>query len=150
MTAQCRRIVANIHDRYMRSGRFWNHVECGDHYYRAMSSWALLLAGSGFKIDLPRQTATFAPVAPGDHFRAPWFASQGFGRFNQDRNGFELLCSSGALSFRTLRLNAGGKPSEVRLNGRKLAVKYSTDGNLLALTFAKTLSLREGDVLRVS
>ena len=37
-----------------RAGRFWNHVECGDHYYRAMSSWAVLLGATGFKIDVPR------------------------------------------------------------------------------------------------
>src|ERR1039457_4933721 len=34
------KIVEAIHRRYMRAGQPWNHVECGGHYSRAMSSWA--------------------------------------------------------------------------------------------------------------
>ncbi|HTQ09486.1 MAG TPA: GH116 family glycosyl hydrolase [Fimbriimonadaceae bacterium] len=33
-------VMRSVHDRYARSGRRWNHVECGDHYFRAMSSWS--------------------------------------------------------------------------------------------------------------
>ncbi|HPP74556.1 MAG TPA: GH116 family glycosyl hydrolase, partial [Armatimonadota bacterium] len=38
MVAEGLAIVEDIHDRYLRAGRYWNHVECGGHYYRAMSS----------------------------------------------------------------------------------------------------------------
>ncbi len=55
-------VVKNIHRRHLRSGRCWNHVECGDHYYRAMSSWAILLGATGFKIDLPQQKLSFSPI----------------------------------------------------------------------------------------
>ena len=33
----------------------WNEIECGGHYARAMSSWSLLLALSGWEYDGPRQ-----------------------------------------------------------------------------------------------
>ena len=55
-------VVKNIHRRHYRSGRCWNHVECGEHYYRAMSSWAVLLGATGFKIDLPMQKISFMPI----------------------------------------------------------------------------------------
>ncbi|MDW8290048.1 MAG: GH116 family glycosyl hydrolase, partial [Armatimonadota bacterium] len=55
-------IVRDIHDRYLRAGRFWNHVECGDHYYRAMSAWTLLNAFTGFGWNAVRSEITFAPV----------------------------------------------------------------------------------------
>src|SRR5205823_782516 len=47
--AQGAQIVEAVHRRYLRAGQPWNHVECGGHYSRAMSSWATLLAATGFK-----------------------------------------------------------------------------------------------------
>ena len=64
------KIVEATHRRYLRAGQPWNHVECGSHYSRAMSSWATLLAATGFKPDLPNQALAIVPAIPGD-FRAP-------------------------------------------------------------------------------
>jgi Glycosyl-hydrolase family 116, catalytic region len=49
------RIIEAVHRRYLRAGQPLNHVECGGHYSRAMSSWAPLLAATGFKPDVPQQ-----------------------------------------------------------------------------------------------
>ena len=40
----------------------WNEIECGGHYARAMSSWSLLLALSGFHYDGLTQTLRFQPL----------------------------------------------------------------------------------------
>src|SRR6185437_9664332 len=72
------KIVEAIHRRYLRSGQPWNHVECGGHYSRAMSSWTTLLAATGFKPDVPNRTLAIAPNVPGD-FHAPWFTASGYG-----------------------------------------------------------------------
>ncbi len=32
------KVVEAVHQRYLRSGQPWNHIECGGHYSRAMSS----------------------------------------------------------------------------------------------------------------
>ena len=64
-------VARAVHDRYLRAGSCWNHNECGSHYYRAMSSWATLLAATGFKPDAPRHTLTIAPAGePGRAARA--------------------------------------------------------------------------------
>ena len=54
MAPEARQILSAVQDRYLRAGQPWSHVECGAHYYRAMSSWAVLLSASGFKVDVPQ------------------------------------------------------------------------------------------------
>ncbi len=55
-------IVKSVRDRYDGVKRNpWDEVECGHHYARAMSSWSLLLALSGFAYDGPAQAMGFAP-----------------------------------------------------------------------------------------
>ena len=78
------RVVESVHRRYLRAGRPWNHVECGDHYSRPPSSWATLITATGFKPDVPRQTLAVAPTAPGD-FHAPWATASGFGKISRSR-----------------------------------------------------------------
>ena len=54
------RAVRNRYDGYKRNP--WDEVECGHHYIRSMSSWALLLALSGFSIDHGENGVSFIPV----------------------------------------------------------------------------------------
>jgi len=143
-------VVRNIHERYRRAGRFWNHVECGDHYYRAMSSWAILLGTTGFKIDVPRAAVTFAPAVPGDDLRAPWVSATGWGTFRQTAERFAILCHAGKLSFKELRLNlpASGK-TWISLNGRRLAARIAGEDGRTVIRFAKPVTVAEGGVLAV-
>jgi uncharacterized protein (DUF608 family) len=67
-------LVRSISDRYVRAGRVWNHTECGDHYYRAMSSWATMLGATGLKLDVP---ASLLIVR--DDVTAPWVSAKGYG-----------------------------------------------------------------------
>lgn len=63
----------------------WNEIECGGHYARAMSSWSLLLALSGFHYDGPRRALRFAPLhTPGD-FKCPFTGPEGWGGMSQTR-----------------------------------------------------------------
>src|SRR5665213_655265 len=55
------KVVEAVHRRYLRAGQPWNHVECGGHYSRALSSWATLLAATGFKPDVPNQSVALIP-----------------------------------------------------------------------------------------
>jgi non-lysosomal glucosylceramidase len=65
----------------------WNEVECGHHYARSMSSWALLTALSGFSCDMGAGTISFAPVlessAEQGEFRCLWSCERGWGSYSQ-------------------------------------------------------------------
>ena len=88
------RIVEAIHRRYLRAGRPWSHVECGGHYSRAMSSWATLLAATGFKPDVPNQSVAINPTVAGD-FHAPWVTSTGFGTIWRKNGALSVRCAYG-------------------------------------------------------
>ena len=143
-------VVKNIHERYLRAGRAWNHVECGDHYYRAMSSWAVLLGATGFKVDAPRGVVSFAPAVPLAACRAPWVSATGWGSFAQTAERFTLECHAGTLACRTLRLTLPAGDWRVTLNGRSLtATVEPRDGATLVRPRA-ALALAPGDVLLVA
>jgi uncharacterized protein (DUF608 family) len=149
MVAEAAAVCANIHERYTRAGRFWNHVECGDHYYRAMSGWAILLGATGFKIDVPRKTLTFAPAAIGSQVLGPWVSATGWGRFRQAGPSFTLQCQAGTLAFKTLRLRLEGAPTIVRLNGRKVAASIKAGPDKTQVALRSEVELAAGDCLVV-
>ncbi len=60
----------------------WNEVECGNHYARAMSSWALLLALSGFSYQ-PQGRIGFAPAYEEADFSCFFSTGSCWGRFQQ-------------------------------------------------------------------
>ena len=93
------RIVEAIHRRYLRAGRPWSHVECGGHYSRAMSSWATLLAATGFKPDVPNQSVAINPTVSGD-FHAPWVTSTGFGTIRRKNGALSIHCAYGRLDLK--------------------------------------------------
>lgn len=136
-------VVRNIHERYLRAGRFWSHVECGSHYYRAMSSWAVLLGATGFKIDVPRSTLTIAPAYRRREVRAPWVSATGWGTFVQGGRSFELRCRAGEVRFRTLKLR-GGPGLRARLDGRPLTASVRQEQDLAAVTFGREVRLKAG------
>lgn len=143
------RIVESVHRRYLRAGRPWNHVECGDHYSRPPSSWATLIAATGFKRDVPRQSLTVAPTVPGD-FHAPWATASGFGTIRRRGQTLFLACASGKLTFQRLEVNlADAKPS-VHLAGRALPSQAVRQGNLVAIEFTQPVSVAAGQTLTVA
>jgi uncharacterized protein (DUF608 family) len=81
-------IVKAVRNRYDGQRRNpWNEVECGHHYARAMASWSLLLALSGFHYSAPDRRMAFRPATGGDDFRCFWSAGPGWGTYAQARNG---------------------------------------------------------------
>jgi uncharacterized protein (DUF608 family) len=137
------RIVEAVHRRYLRAGMPWNHVECGGHYTRAMSSWTTLLAATGFKPDWPAQTLRLLPTAPGD-FRAPWVTASGFGAISRSGGTLTIDCQSGSLGFKRLQVNVPGTKPAVRLAGRSVSATVSREDGLTTLEFAQPISIHAG------
>lgn len=93
MTDEAYAIIKGVRDRYDGIPRApmprnpWNEIECGGHYARAMSSWSLLLALSGWGYDSMTRALTLTPPrAPGD-FRGFFSSPQGWGTLTQEREG---------------------------------------------------------------
>ncbi len=140
------RIVEAIHRRYLRAGQPWNHIECGGHYSRAMSSWATLLAASGFKPDMPRQALKLTPAIDGN-FRAPWAMASGFGTISRVGQRLEIECVEGSLGFRVLSLTM---PAQfARLDGKILSVRMNKTDTSVTLEFASPVTLVAGQTLSI-
>jgi uncharacterized protein (DUF608 family) len=85
------RVVRAVRNRYDGERRNpWNEVECGNHYARALASWSLLLALSGFRYSAPEREMRFDPRT-GGRFRTFWSVGEaGFGIYEQERRGSSL------------------------------------------------------------
>ena len=78
------RIVEAVRERHDGIRRNpWNEVECGNHYARSMSSWALLLALTGAHVDPATGDLSFAPVSQflskDESFRTLWSNGRALG-----------------------------------------------------------------------
>ncbi len=78
-------LVEAVQERYDGHRRNpWNEVECGNHYVRSMSSWALLPALSGFRFDGSHGQISFSPKLNQDSFQCFWITSQAWGVYRQE------------------------------------------------------------------
>jgi len=81
-------ICRAIHDRYHPLKRNpYNEVECSDHYARALASWGVLLALSGFEYHGPKGHIGFAPRMTPEDFRCAFTGAEGWGTFTQTQTG---------------------------------------------------------------
>src|SRR5262245_39511869 len=77
-------LVRAVRDRYDgRRRNPWNEVECGSHYARALASWSLVLALSGFRFSAPEGRLGFAPQVSARDFRCFFSTGSGWGVFHQ-------------------------------------------------------------------
>jgi uncharacterized protein (DUF608 family) len=83
------------HDGYRRNP--WNEAECGNHYARSLSSWALLLAFSGVRYDGVEQSISFAPAVDGP-FRCFFSTGTGWGVYERDDDVEQLRLLHGTLT----------------------------------------------------
>ncbi|MYD10714.1 MAG: hypothetical protein F4X02_11815 [Chloroflexi bacterium] len=83
------RIVEAVRERHDGVRRNpWNEVECGNHYARSMSSWALLLALSGAQVDPSDGGVSFSPaaalLAKDEPFAALWTDGRSWGMYRSE------------------------------------------------------------------
>ena len=79
-------IVRGARERYDGKRRNpWNEIECGGHYVRAMSSWSILLALSGFHYDGIEKSLRFTPRHTPDNFKSFFTGPECYGTLTQTR-----------------------------------------------------------------
>jgi uncharacterized protein (DUF608 family) len=139
-------VARDVWKRYERSGMRFNHIECGGHYYRAMSSWAIYLALGGYIINILNQTLSlrFTRKAVDCVLAAPtcWGTLEADG----NKGSAKIKISRGRLKLKTIRIS-GIKPASIRvqLNGRTLKAALMDN----TITLNSSVTLRDEDVLTI-
>jgi uncharacterized protein (DUF608 family) len=151
------RLVEAVGRRYDgRKQNPWNHIECGDHYVRAMSAWVLLEAAAGYRYDAGAGDMTFAPVLSAADFRGPFVAAAGWGTYAQrlipGRLSTSLRLAAGTLSLCRLRLSAPAPvtAASARLGDRPLPLRWQAVGDAVELDFEDGVLLTPAAPLAVA
>jgi hypothetical protein len=151
------KIVEAIRTRYDgRKQNPWNDIECGDHYVRAMASWSLLEAASGYVYDAAKHLIGFAPAIGPESFRAPFFGHEGWGTVEQKvqdgRQSVSLMTASGSVSVATLRMRplVTGRQCHVALDKSHIAVQIAETDRDISVELSETVTVERGSMLTVT
>lgn len=89
----------------------WNEFECGSNYARAMSSFSLLNAFSGFEFDMVNGLLGFNPVLynQNDDFKYLWSLEPAWGIFEACFGQLRINISGGCLIIKALKLPLYGR-----------------------------------------
>lgn len=103
-------IVKALRSRY--DGRVrnpWNEYECGNYYARAMASFALLGALSGFRYSAVDKTLWFGPKLSHRPFKIFFSTASGFGVLHLTEKELQVRAIEGDLAIEKLVLTANGQ-----------------------------------------
>jgi non-lysosomal glucosylceramidase len=157
MVDEALKIVEGARNRYRGDKRNpFAEIECGHYYIRALSSWSLLLAATGFSCDVHLGTMKFAPKFETQNFRAPFFAGTCWGVFNWTETTKQLSAMwqilGGKFNLKELQLQVGAlskRQVAIILDGKSLRSQASVKGDLLALRFPSPIPLTAGTKLQL-
>ena len=154
MPEEALKVLRAVRQRYNGSRRSpWNDVECGDHYARALSSWALLDAACGYEYDASTESLTIAPRLSPNDFRAFFITAEGWGsaaiKRKADRCTVSLSVAWGVLNLRSLRLSCRGAQSVQALIGDKAqdCAMQPDYEDWVDLTFSSGICVQQGGEL---
>jgi uncharacterized protein (DUF608 family) len=151
-------IARSIHDRYRATARNpYNEIECSDHYARAMASYAVFLAASGFDYDGPAGAIGFNPVVHSENFRSAFTAAEGWGSFSQvltqNEMKAELAVNWGSLKLNSISLNpqhVRGSQVDVMLDGQIVTAELQKIASGVAIEFSEPISISTGQILSLT
>ena len=159
-------IVKGARDRYDGIPRApigrnpWNEIECGGHYARAMSSWSLLLALSGYEYDGLTKSLRFAPRITPNNFKAFFTGPEGWGGLRQIRHETkggamqlnEIQVVEGRLVVAQLHLVAPADTKQVKvtLGGSIIETQLTKKPDSATITFVSPVIAKAGDTLAIA
>ena len=160
MVADGLSIVKAISGRYDGVRRNpWNQIEWGNHYSRAMASYSLLLALSGFRYSAVERTLVFQPAVQPEHFRCFFAAGTAWGLYSQESRpgklNAKLECRYGGLTLEHLVLGESAnkktftKGTLLGPNGQQMRCALKSLNGSHEIEFMDRLTLREGEAATV-
>ena len=120
LEAEALSVVRQIDDRHRRLGQYWNHAECGNHYYRPLSSWALMGALTGFLYCADSKTLTLENCPMQAPFHAPWVTTTGWGQLEFTGREHKITCLDGNLDIQSIIVGLPVEAALIFLNGEPL------------------------------
>lgn len=138
----------------------WNEIECGDHYARAMSSWSLLLALSGFIHNGPEKMIGFNPKLTPEDFKSFYTTANAWGSFSQKRTknsqSNEISVAGGKLSLSELRLGIPGSAKnkislvEISVKTKNIVATWTIiDDTGIMIKFSPEVSISQTEKLLI-
>jgi len=149
-------IIKGVQDRYDGLKRNpWNQQECGNHYVRSMSSWALIIALSGYQFDFQNKKIKFSPRINQNNFRTFFSNGHCWGEYYQKIDSKRKLADIninvrfGTLVFKRLELGMKiDKILSIRINKTSIEEKNCVlKAN--SLEFLEELSVNQGEKLEI-
>jgi non-lysosomal glucosylceramidase len=139
-------LVKAISDRYDGVRRNpWNQIEWGNHYTRAMASYSVVLALSGFHYSAVERSITFHPKMKAENFQSFFAAGSGWGLYSQKRQGGAITarieCRHGNLTLKRVILANASKAVVTGPDGSAVAC---TVKNGSEIEFANEVVIAEG------
>lgn len=136
--------VAAVRSRYDGKKRNpWNEMECGSNYARSLSSYALLLAYSGFIFDLYHHKIGFHPLIT-ENYSFFWSVDSGFGTISKKNGKFLLKVLYGYLDLKELELDLS-EIKEIKLN--KKLLEFTISNGIIVLN--KVIRVDANHTLRI-
>ena len=160
MVAEGLTVARAVHDRHQPSSPMkanpFNEPEAGNHYARAMASYATFLACCGFEYDGPAGMIGFAPRLQADNFKTAFTAAEGWGTFRQQQTGDKLeaglTVKRGTVKLTRIKLGLP-KPTQavrkltVTYAGKPLAARHEVQAGAVSITLAQPVVLTVGSEL---
>ena len=153
-------VAKAVRDRYDGLKRNpWDEVECGHHYARAMSSWGLVLALSGYSYSGPDMTLAFAPKIYPDDFRTFWSTGTAWGGYSQKTDQakgqkIEVAIAQGELPLKEFRFDRPESVSAKKLGafkaeaaGKPVKAAAVLEGKSVKVKFEPSVVLKTGEKL---
>ncbi len=149
-------IVRAVRDRYNGLHRNpWDEEECGHHYARAMASWAVLLALSGYQYHGVEGSMEFNAAFSQDNFKTFWSCGSAWGTYSQakdgDKTSVKLAVDYGTLKLHELSLTTANPSKEVRVtvNDKSERATLKVQERKTVIRFAQTIQLSKKDILKI-
>jgi len=145
-------VTRMVWDRYERFGMRYNHIECGAHYNRAMSSWAVYLALYGFAYNAPESVMRLRGADIKGRF--VWNTPHAWGTVTFRAGGkrlVEIEVRQGRLPLKALELaGVEVESARARAAGKAAACSAAVEKDLTRITFKRKVSLRRGAKLSIT
>ena len=146
-----------IHDCYDASRRNpYNEIECSDHYARAMASYGVFIAATGFHCHASTGLLRFEPKIGANDFAGPFIGAGAWGRFSQ-KIGATGLSAALDVRFGSLRLTrleltapaAKAATTSVTLAGKAMQHRVESRNGRIAIVLEPSLTLSAKQILEV-